>query len=51
MPSNETKRKALSNDNNTRWTAYFKPPPVCHNKWSVTDWINWIDSHGKWVYK
>ena len=23
-------------------------PPVPHALWSDSDWVRWIDSHGKW---
>ncbi len=27
----------------------FNPPPVPHLGWSETDWINYIDHHGRWL--
>lgn len=29
---------------------YLTPvPPVCHIGWSDQNWIDFIDSHGKWL--
>lgn len=26
----------------------FPPPPVCHALWTESDWIRYIDAHGRW---
>jgi len=27
----------------------FDVPPVCTARWSACAWVDWIDSHGRWL--
>ncbi len=51
MPSLKIKREVFSAYNDTQWDAKFPPPPVCTARWTVTDWINYVDNSGKWFLK